>query len=205
MASSPPPPPIDTTTGGSLSSTVVPRDTGKAPAVEAAVLGGVSSSRVLRSSRRRPAVGGSSSQPTHPNTEFEVPSDVGGDALPPFDAATYAPFVHIIGGGGSLQYRPPLSDALAEVLHREPEQHFGFTNRKANEKLRVWGSGPQTLFCNKENSVHVQFLAALVDLEAIAEFNWGTPALATLYGHLSACSRGVSLSLGGHHRVLEVC
>ncbi|KAI8547553.1 hypothetical protein RHMOL_Rhmol07G0205100 [Rhododendron molle] len=62
----------------------------------------------------------------------------------------------------------------------------------------------QTLFCNKENSVHVQFLAALVNLETIVEFDWGTPALVTLYGHLSAYSRGVSLSLGGHHRVLEL-
>ncbi|KAI8568503.1 hypothetical protein RHMOL_Rhmol02G0205200 [Rhododendron molle] len=62
----------------------------------------------------------------------------------------------------------------------------------------------QTLFCNKENSVHVQFLAALVNLETIVEFDWGTPALATLYGHLSTCSRGVSLLLGGHHHVLEV-
>ena len=52
--------------------------------------------------------------------------------------------------------------------------------------------------------MHVQFLAVLVHLETIVEFDWGTPALATLYGHLSACSRGVSLSLGGHHRVLEV-
>lgn len=62
----------------------------------------------------------------------------------------------------------------------------------------------QTLFRNKGNLVHIQFLAALVHLNAIAEFDWGTPALATLYGHLSACSRGVSLSLGGHHGVLKV-
>ncbi|KAI8572489.1 hypothetical protein RHMOL_Rhmol01G0203200 [Rhododendron molle] len=346
MASSPPPP-SDTTAGAPSSSTAVPRDTGKAPAVEATILGGVSSTCILCSARRMPAVGGGSSQPTPPNTEFEIPSDVGSGALPSFDATTYTPLVHIIGGGGSLRYRPPLCDASAEILHKDPEQHFGFTNRKANEKLRMLGSGPQvfewyerlpqsardavalagferlilgfrlpkaelglttalverwwdttntfhlleagemtitpgdfalltglrvggdplpidpriherrgafdyllgktptvsesshitytwlreqfdhtgiltevslpqlvwafllyllgqTLFCNKENSVHVQFLAALVDLETIAEFDWGTPALATLYGHLSACSRGVSLSLGGHHRVLEL-
>ncbi|KAI8522356.1 hypothetical protein RHMOL_RhmolUnG0000500 [Rhododendron molle] len=227
MASSPPPP-IDPTTDGPSSSTAAPRDTGKAAAVEATVLGGVSSTRVLRSSRRRPAVGGSSSQPTPPNTEFEIPSDLGSGALPPFDATTYATLVHIIGGGGSLRYRPPLSDASAETLHREPEQHLGFTNRKVFEWYERLPQGArdvvalaevslpqlvrafllyllgQTLFCNKENSVHVQFLAALVDLEAIAEFDWGTPALATLYGHLSAYSRGVSLSLGGHHRVLEL-
>lgn len=47
------------------------------------------------------------------------------------------------------------------------------------------------------------FLAALVDLKGVAEFDWGTPALATLYGHLSACSQGVSLSLGGYHHVLR--
>ncbi|KAI8559812.1 hypothetical protein RHMOL_Rhmol04G0203800 [Rhododendron molle] len=41
----------------------------------------------------------------------------------------------------------------------------------------------QTLFCNKDNSMHIQFLAALVNLEAIAEFDKGTPAFATLYGH----------------------
>ncbi|KAI8550852.1 hypothetical protein RHMOL_Rhmol06G0139500 [Rhododendron molle] len=323
MASSPPPP-TDTTVGAPSSSTTVPRDTSKAPTVEATVLGGVLSTRVLRSARCTPTVGGGSSQPTPPNAEFEVPSDVGGNALPPFDATTYAPLVHIIGGGGSLRYRPPLSDVSAEVLHRELEQHFGFTTRKSARDtvglagferlilgfhlpkaelgltttlverwwdttntfhlpevgemtitpgdfalligLRVGGdllpidpriherggvfeyllgktptvseSGHitytwlreqfdhagilmevslsqlvpafllyligQTLFSNKENSVHVQFLAALVDLLTITEFDWGTPAVATLYGHLSACSRGDSLSLGGHHRVLEL-
>ncbi|KAI8572106.1 hypothetical protein RHMOL_Rhmol01G0172600 [Rhododendron molle] len=55
----------------------------------------------------------------------------------------YIPYVHINGRGSSLRYRPPLSDTPAEVLHKEPEQHFGFTNLKGNEKLRVWGSGPR--------------------------------------------------------------
>ncbi|KAI8547639.1 hypothetical protein RHMOL_Rhmol07G0211100 [Rhododendron molle] len=294
MASSPPPP-SDTTAGAPSSSIATPRDTGKAPGVEATVLGGVLSTRVLRSARRTPAVGRGSSQPTPPNAEFEVPSAMGGDALLPFEATTYVLLIHIIGGGGSVRYRPPLSDVSSKILCRELEQHFGSTNKKANEKLRVWGSDPrvfelyerlpqdakdaialaglrvggdplsidprihkragafeyllgkvpavsesghityswlweqfdhagiltevflsqlvrafllyllrQTLFCNKENSVHVQFLAALVNLETITEFDRGTPALATLYGHLSACSRGVSLSLGGHHRVLEL-
>ncbi|KAF7127812.1 hypothetical protein RHSIM_Rhsim11G0000700 [Rhododendron simsii] len=109
------------------SSTTAPRDSGKAPAVEARVLGGVSSTRILRSRHGTPIVGGSSSQSNPPETEFETPSDMGNDALPPFDATTYVPQVYMIGHGGSLQYRPPLSDTLPE----------------ANEKLRMWEAVPR--------------------------------------------------------------
>lgn len=112
------------------SSIVASKVAGKALAVEAMVLGGVSNTHVLRSSRRTPIVRGSSLQPNPLETEFEAPSDAGNEALLLFDATTYVPRVHIIGHGGSLWYRPPLSDALPEVLHRESEQHFGFSNVK---------------------------------------------------------------------------
>ncbi|KAF7126970.1 hypothetical protein RHSIM_Rhsim11G0000500 [Rhododendron simsii] len=102
MASSPPP--IDTIVNARIASTAAPRDAGKAPVVEAV--------------------------PNLPETEFETPSDAGDDALSPFDVATYVPQVHTIERGGSLQYRPSLSDISPEVLHREPVQHFGFTNVK---------------------------------------------------------------------------
>ncbi|KAI8530467.1 hypothetical protein RHMOL_Rhmol11G0060900 [Rhododendron molle] len=133
------PPPVDTTTTSALpfdapsSSMIASRDGGKAPAVEAVVLGGVSSTRVLRLSRRTPSIGGSSSQPNPPKTEFEAPSDAGNEALSPFNADTYIPPVHIIGHGGSLRYRPSLSNVLPKVLHRESEQYFGFTNVKVYE------------------------------------------------------------------------
>ncbi|KAF7133126.1 hypothetical protein RHSIM_Rhsim09G0076900 [Rhododendron simsii] len=126
----------------SSSSTTALRDSGKAPAVEAAILGGVSSTRVLRSSCRTPTTGGSSFQPNPPQTKFEAPFYAGNEALSPFNVATYVPQVHIIGRGGSLRYRPHFSDLPLEVLHSEPEQYFGFTNAKANEKLRMWGAIP---------------------------------------------------------------
>lgn len=127
MASSPPPPPLS---GIPSSSTVASRDVGKATANEATVLTVVSSTRVLHSARCTPSVGGSSSQPNPPEVDFETPSETGNDVLPPFDADTYVPLVHIIGRGGSLRYRPLLGDVPPEVLHRELEQHFGFTNVK---------------------------------------------------------------------------
>ncbi|KAI8547454.1 hypothetical protein RHMOL_Rhmol07G0197100 [Rhododendron molle] len=62
----------------------------------------------------------------------------------------------------------------------------------------------QTLFANKDSSVHTQFLVLLQHLEAIREFDWGASALATLYGNPGACSRDKSPILGGHYRVLEL-
>lgn len=62
----------------------------------------------------------------------------------------------------------------------------------------------QTLFANKEKSVHTQFLAHLQHLVVVAEFDWGASALATLYGHLGVCSRDKSPVLSSHYRVLEV-
>ncbi|KAI8530466.1 hypothetical protein RHMOL_Rhmol11G0060800 [Rhododendron molle] len=59
----------------------------------------------------------------------------------------------------------------------------------------------KTLDVTKSGHVTYSWLWAQYDQE---EFDWGTPALATLYRHLNACSRGVSLSLGGHHRVFEL-
>ncbi|KAI8559806.1 hypothetical protein RHMOL_Rhmol04G0203200 [Rhododendron molle] len=62
----------------------------------------------------------------------------------------------------------------------------------------------QTLFANKDSSVHTQFFAPLQHLEAVWEFDWGAYALATLYGNLGTYSRDKSLILGGHYRVLEL-
>ncbi|KAI8572879.1 hypothetical protein RHMOL_Rhmol01G0234800 [Rhododendron molle] len=62
----------------------------------------------------------------------------------------------------------------------------------------------QTLFANKDGSVHMQFLAPLQHLEAIREFDWGSSALATLYGNLGAYFWDKSPILGGHYRVLEL-
>lgn len=108
----------------------------KASAVEAAILSGVSGTRTLSSTLCTPTVGGSSSQPAPPETELKTSSDEGDDVLLPFDAATYVPRIHIIGRGGSLRYRPPLSDAPPKVLYREPEQHLSYTNIKVNFLLQ---------------------------------------------------------------------
>ncbi|KAI8568502.1 hypothetical protein RHMOL_Rhmol02G0205100 [Rhododendron molle] len=127
MASSPPHPPINDTTlplppsDIPSSSIATSRDAGKAPAVEATILGGVLSTCVLRSSRRTLVVGGTSLKPDPPETEFDAPSDAGNEALPLFNADTYMPPVHIIGCRGSLRYRPSLSDVPPEASHRESE------------------------------------------------------------------------------------
>ncbi|KAI8538433.1 hypothetical protein RHMOL_Rhmol09G0103000 [Rhododendron molle] len=127
MASSPPSPPSSNVPPSFITAS---RDVGKALPLEAAVLGGVSSTCVLRLCRRTPIVGGSSSQFNPPETKFEAPYDAGNEALPPFNADRYIPPVHIIGHGGSLRYRPPLSNVLPEVSHKKSEQHFCFTNVK---------------------------------------------------------------------------
>ncbi|KAI8568199.1 hypothetical protein RHMOL_Rhmol02G0179100 [Rhododendron molle] len=62
----------------------------------------------------------------------------------------------------------------------------------------------QTLFANKDGSVHAQFLAPLQHLEAIREFDWGSSTLATLYGNFGACSRDKKPILSGHYRILEL-
>ncbi|XP_058223136.1 protein MAINTENANCE OF MERISTEMS-like [Rhododendron vialii] len=61
----------------------------------------------------------------------------------------------------------------------------------------------QTLFANKDSSVHTQFLAPLRYLGAVWEFDWGSSVLASLYGNLGACSRDKSFICAGHYRVLD--
>ncbi|KAI8543447.1 hypothetical protein RHMOL_Rhmol08G0218800 [Rhododendron molle] len=63
----------------------------------------------------------------------------------------------------------------------------------------------QTLFVNKDGSVHTQLLAPLQRLEAVREFDWALFALATLYGNLGACSLDKSPILGSHYRAIKVC
>lgn len=63
------------TVDASSPSTTVPRDTGKAPAVETTVLGGISrmgTPRILAMALCTPVTGGSSSQPDPPETELET-------------------------------------------------------------------------------------------------------------------------------------
>ncbi|KAI8529979.1 hypothetical protein RHMOL_Rhmol11G0018000 [Rhododendron molle] len=55
-----------------------------------------------------------------------------------------------------------------------------------------------------KTDVLTQFLAPLQHLEIVRDFDWGSSALATLYGNLGACSRDKSPILGGLYRVLEV-
>ncbi|KAI8568012.1 hypothetical protein RHMOL_Rhmol02G0165400 [Rhododendron molle] len=62
----------------------------------------------------------------------------------------------------------------------------------------------QTLFANKDGSVHMQFLAPLQHLEVVRDFDWGASGLATLYGNLGACSQNKSPILSAYYRVLEL-
>ncbi|XP_058213858.1 protein MAIN-LIKE 2-like [Rhododendron vialii] len=60
------------------------------------------------------------------------------------------------------------------------------------------------LFPNKDSRVHLHYLAGMKDLSTVKDYDWGGAALATLYGHMGAISRGTTLSMGGYWRVWEI-
>ncbi|KAL7172465.1 hypothetical protein ACSBR2_032035 [Camellia fascicularis] len=61
-----------------------------------------------------------------------------------------------------------------------------------------------TLFANRENTVGMYFLRALVRLPRVTEYDWGGTSLATLYCYMSSVSRRNVDLLGGYWRVWEV-
>ncbi|KAL7170286.1 hypothetical protein ACSBR2_035204 [Camellia fascicularis] len=58
-----------------------------------------------------------------------------------------------------------------------------------------------TLFANRENTVWLYLLGALVHLSQVAEYDWGGIGLATLYCYMSSVSRRKVDSLGGYWKV----
>ncbi|GMP74020.1 hypothetical protein CsSME_00031560 [Camellia sinensis var. sinensis] len=61
-----------------------------------------------------------------------------------------------------------------------------------------------TLFANRENTVGLYILEALVHLPRVADYNWGGAGLATLYYYMSFVFHLKEDSLGGYWRVWEV-
>ncbi|KAL7174930.1 hypothetical protein ACSBR2_028690 [Camellia fascicularis] len=61
-----------------------------------------------------------------------------------------------------------------------------------------------TLFANRENTVGLYILRALVHLPQVVEYDWGGTGLATLYCYMSSVSRCKADSLGSYWRVWEV-
>ncbi|KAI8571987.1 hypothetical protein RHMOL_Rhmol01G0163700 [Rhododendron molle] len=69
-----------------------------------------------------------------------------------------------------------IEEPEAEVVHREPEQHLSVLNVSVSVEqlvraflLYVLG---QTLFANKDSSVHTQFLVLLQHLGSVRDFDW---------------------------------
>lgn len=62
-----------------------------------------------------------------------------------------------------------------------------------------------TLFANRENTMGIYLLGALVHLLRVAEYDWDGTGLATLYGYMSSMSHRKADLLGGYWRVWEVC
>ncbi|KAI7979642.1 Protein MAINTENANCE OF MERISTEMS, partial [Camellia lanceoleosa] len=61
-----------------------------------------------------------------------------------------------------------------------------------------------TLFANRENTVRLYILGALVHLSRIADYDWGGTGLATLYCYMSSISRHKADSFGSYWRVWEL-
>ncbi|GMP98415.1 hypothetical protein CsSME_00046312 [Camellia sinensis var. sinensis] len=61
-----------------------------------------------------------------------------------------------------------------------------------------------TVFANKENTVGLYILGALVHLPRMVEYDWGSTGLATLYYYMSSVSRRKADSLGGYWKVWEL-
>ncbi|KAL7165765.1 hypothetical protein ACSBR2_036605 [Camellia fascicularis] len=55
-----------------------------------------------------------------------------------------------------------------------------------------------TLYANRENTVRLYILRALVHLSGIVDYDWGDTSLATLYYYMSSISRRKADSLGGY-------
>ncbi|KAL7191340.1 hypothetical protein ACSBR2_023422 [Camellia fascicularis] len=55
-----------------------------------------------------------------------------------------------------------------------------------------------TLFANRENTVGLYLLEALVHLPQVTEYDWGGAGLATLYCYMSSVSHYKTDSLGGY-------
>ncbi|GMP93780.1 hypothetical protein CsSME_00043484 [Camellia sinensis var. sinensis] len=60
------------------------------------------------------------------------------------------------------------------------------------------------IFADRENTVPLCLLSALVDVTRILCYDWGGAALATLYGYMSLSSRCSGQLLGGYWRAWEL-
>ncbi|KAL7251281.1 hypothetical protein ACSBR1_013168 [Camellia fascicularis] len=58
-----------------------------------------------------------------------------------------------------------------------------------------------TLFANRENTVGLYILGALVHLPRVVGYDWRGASLATLYCYMSFVSHRKANSLGGYWRV----
>ncbi|XP_058195415.1 uncharacterized protein LOC131311843 [Rhododendron vialii] len=130
---------------------------------------------------------------------------VGGNPIP-FDMGLYknkAALVYFLG------QVPDMTDAGTvrySWFYKTFKKHKCVTERDYEHVTRafllyLFGAA---LFPNKDSRVHLHYLAGMKDLSTVKDYDWGGAALATLYGHMGAISRGTTLSMGGYWRVWEI-
>lgn len=61
-----------------------------------------------------------------------------------------------------------------------------------------------TLFAGRTNTINLWFLPSLKVITEIGTYNWGGPALSSLYLHMDSLSRGKTESIAGFWRAWEV-
>ncbi|KAI7988826.1 Protein MAINTENANCE OF MERISTEMS, partial [Camellia lanceoleosa] len=128
--------------------------------------------------------------------------------------------------GGPIPFDPDMTqwiDAQLQLLGAIPDttshgmvrynwflEHFLGTEPATAGEVAQYARGfliylfGTTLFANRENTVGLYILGALVHLHRVAEYDWGGAGLATLYCYMSSVSRRQANSLGGYWRVWEL-
>ncbi|KAF5933114.1 hypothetical protein HYC85_029285 [Camellia sinensis] len=136
---------------------------------------------------------------------------VGGDPIP-FDTDMdewTAAQVHLLGEAPPLarpgfvryswfevQFR--VQPALEEEAQMTPEDEERYAR---GFLMFLFGT---TIFADRANTVPLCLLSALVDVRDILHYDWGSAALATLYGYMSSASRGSGQLLGGYWRAWKL-
>ncbi|KAL7188399.1 hypothetical protein ACSBR1_038279 [Camellia fascicularis] len=128
--------------------------------------------------------------------------------------------------GGPVPFDPDMTqwiDAQLQLLGAIPDttshgmvrynwflEHFSGTEPATAGEVAQYARGfliylfGTTLFANRENTMGLYILGALVHLHRVAKYDWGGAGLATLYCYMSSVSHSQANSLGGYWRNWEV-
>ena len=84
------------------------------------------------------------------------------------------------------------------------EEHCRGEDPETDEEVGQYARGfhlflfDTTLFSNRWNTVGLYFLGALVVLQRVHFYDWGTAERTTLYGYMSSISRMYGRLIGGY-------